>query len=320
MIVAAGLTPAWQQILVFGQFQHGEVNRAKQGVACASGKVLNVARACDSLGFETVTIAPIGGVTGNAIEAEFQRDGIDADWIRTQATTRTCTTVIESSTGVVTELVENATALEPSVLDRFIDHYHVAARTAKVAVLSGSLSPDAPKDFYATLMADSPARVILDARGPELLAALPYHPLLVKPNRDELARTVDRELDTEKELHGAMDELLGRGAQWVLVTQGAGPIWLRSNSESHRFDPDTSGAIVNPIGCGDCLAAGLAVATASGASVPQAVPFGMSAARVNAQLLLPARLTPEAVAEAGRRESPSPAPTAANDEQALERN
>ena len=40
MILSAGLTPAWQQILVFDQMHWGEVNRASEVAWCGSGKVL----------------------------------------------------------------------------------------------------------------------------------------------------------------------------------------------------------------------------------------------------------------------------------------
>ncbi len=42
MIVVAGLSPAWQQILSFDELRWGEVNRARSAHWCASGKVLNV--------------------------------------------------------------------------------------------------------------------------------------------------------------------------------------------------------------------------------------------------------------------------------------
>ena len=42
MIIAAGLTPAWQQIMRFERLATGQVNRAREVAWCASGKVLNV--------------------------------------------------------------------------------------------------------------------------------------------------------------------------------------------------------------------------------------------------------------------------------------
>jgi tagatose 6-phosphate kinase len=45
VIVAAGLTPAWQYVLVFGELRMGEVNRARESRWFASGKAVNVALA-----------------------------------------------------------------------------------------------------------------------------------------------------------------------------------------------------------------------------------------------------------------------------------
>ena len=50
MILTAGLTPAWQHVLVFDAFTPGAVNRAREVHWCASGKVLNAARGLHHLG------------------------------------------------------------------------------------------------------------------------------------------------------------------------------------------------------------------------------------------------------------------------------
>ena len=42
MIVAAGLSPAWQQVMQFDTFQPGEVNRAREVFWYGSGKTLKV--------------------------------------------------------------------------------------------------------------------------------------------------------------------------------------------------------------------------------------------------------------------------------------
>ena len=58
MILTAGLTPAWQQILVFDSFRPGEVNRARESHWCASGNVFNAGIAAHHLGGPTLTLAP----------------------------------------------------------------------------------------------------------------------------------------------------------------------------------------------------------------------------------------------------------------------
>ena len=158
-----------------------------------------------------------------------------------------------------------------------------------MAVLSGSLPGGTPKTFYRSLMTKTPCPVVLDARGPELLEILPLRPLVVKPNREELGKTLGRELRTDEDLRAAMVETHRLGAQWVIVSQGKDALWVYSAGKFHVFRP-AKVPTVNPIGCGDCLAAGIAWATDRGMPMLEAVPFGMAAAAENAAMLLPSRL------------------------------
>ena len=73
MILSAGLTPAWQQILVFDQVRWGEVNRAREVAWCGSGKVLNAGMAAHHLGGPGLTLAPLGGLPLAEIERESPR-------------------------------------------------------------------------------------------------------------------------------------------------------------------------------------------------------------------------------------------------------
>src|SRR4051794_13104171 len=119
MILAAGLSPAWQQILEFEAVHVGSVNRAVRATWGASGKVLNVARALRKLDAPSQTLCIAGGMSGAAIRSEFTRDGIAAQWIDAGAPTRICTTILDQSTGETTELVENAAPCTAAALAEF---------------------------------------------------------------------------------------------------------------------------------------------------------------------------------------------------------
>jgi 1-phosphofructokinase family hexose kinase len=314
VILAAGLSPAWQQIVVIDALALGEVNRAREVHWCASGKVLNVGRAlhclagrgvgaarqdcklkienCKSQNDQTIgarTLAMVGGLTGEAIRREFAEFDIAARWIETKSPTRVCTTLLVAETGATTELVENAQPVTASELALFQTTYHEEASTAEVVVLTGSLPAGTPAKLYRDLITATPGRVVLDVQGEPLLAALEARPFVVKPNRDELGNTLGRPLETDDELHAAMRELCQRGATWVVVSQGKERVWIASEREILSAKPPPV-AVINPIGCGDCLAAGIAACLASGADVPDAVLTGMAAAADNAGQLLPARL------------------------------
>jgi fructose-1-phosphate kinase PfkB-like protein len=168
------------------------------------------------------------------------------------------------------------------------------AGTAAV-VLSGSLPAGTPVTIYRDLLERTSCPAIVDARGPELLAALPCRPLLVKPNREELAWTVGRPLEREADLRIAMEELRAQGAEWVLITDGAMPALALGPTGCFRIVPPRLARVVNPIGCGDCLAAGFAEAVSRGLGPLDAIRFGMGCAAFNCGTLLAGRLERPAV-------------------------
>jgi 1-phosphofructokinase family hexose kinase len=379
VILAAGLTPAWQQIVVLDALSTGEVNRAREVHWCASGKVLNVGLALHCLSTSSPlrkgglggsrrvstgsgtqfnrdpkdaagtaaqpavpaasggerassagdtrspsanperasvsptisesacgsrlnekdagarTLAIVGGRPGGAIRREFAELGVSSRWIVSQTPTRVCTTILDRASGQTTELVENAGAISPDELDAFRQAYFEEAARADVVVLTGSLPAGVPTTFYRDLIQKTPGRVVLDTQGEPLLAALECRPFVVKPNREELGRSLSRRLESDADLHDAMRDLCRGGAGWVVVSQGKERIWIGSERERLSFVP-LPVEVVNPIGSGDCLAAGIAAALARGEEMHNAVALGMAAASENVGQLLPARLDPIRVA------------------------
>ncbi len=309
MILAAGLSPAWQHILVFERLSLGDVNRAREVHWCASGKVLNAAMAVGRLGAPCRVLSLVGGQAGENIEREIAALGLEGHWIRASRETRVCTTLVDRSSGFVTELVENAGCVSGAEIREFLDAYERLARSSDVAVLTGSLPEGSPPTLYRQLLERGGCRHVLDARGPELLQALSERPFVVKPNREELARTVGRRLGTWADLLSAADVLRERGAQWVVVTGGRGLVLVRGPRGTWFLRPPRVPS-VNPIGSGDCLAGGMACALADGASVPDAVRFGMGVAAQNAMELLPSRVDRETArrlaGEVSEESPPSP--------------
>ena len=152
MILAAGLTPAWQQIMSFRRLDLGEVNRAVEVHWCASGKAINVGMALAALDVAEHTLSPAGGWTGQAMREEFAGRRLPATWVSTAAPTRVCTTILNEADGASTELVENAAALTEAELSDFATTYHDLIGQADFAVLTGSLPNGTPTTFYRTLL------------------------------------------------------------------------------------------------------------------------------------------------------------------------
>jgi 1-phosphofructokinase family hexose kinase len=295
VILSAGLTPAWQHVLVIDSFRSGEVNRAREAHWCASGKVLNAGVAAHLLGCPSLTLSTGGGHTLAEMDRNLDELGVPRRWVKTQATTRVCTTILDQSTGTITELVENGRPLRQEELQEFRRAFGKEASRADLALLMGSLPAGTPAAYYRELLEQATCPTIADFRGEGLLAVLDLKPLVVKPNREELAATLGRPLATDAELVEAMQSLNRRGAQWVIITQGTSAAWVTSLGQVYRVYPLKLEKIVNPIGCGDVMTAAIARATLEGRDMLTAIRHGVAAAAANARHPLPGRFDPASI-------------------------
>jgi 1-phosphofructokinase family hexose kinase len=300
VILSAGLTPAWQQVAVFDTFRYGEVNRAREVHWFASGKVFNAAIAVHRLGGAGLALAPVGGPPLEQIRQDLGQLGLATRLVVTQSPTRVCTTIIDRGAGKITELVENGQPLTADELAAYRDAYAEEASRAEVAILIGSLPAGAPASYYRDLVERTPCPAVLDFRGEGLLSVLDLKPCVVKPNREELAQTVGRPLETDGQLREAMQSLNRRGAQWVVVTQGGGgPAWITTENAAWRAHPIPVAPqdVVNPIGCGDALTAAIACTLHDGGNVLDGIRLGLAAADANLRQLRQCRFEASGVRE-----------------------
>jgi tagatose 6-phosphate kinase len=293
-MLAASLSPALQRILVLAHLAPGEVNRLSEAHACASGKAVNVARAWQAMGAPGRALIPLGGPAAGAFLEDAEGLGLDLRAVRTAGPLRTCTTLIEGDAQRATELVEEAPPLSAAELAELQQAFAAAAQDGEPVVLTGSLPRGVPAAFYLARCREARGPVVLDARGPELLAALAARPRVVKPNREELGRTLGRELTGEVGTWAAMAALQTAGAQAVLVSDGPRPALLAEGPRRFRLQPPALRPL-NPIGSGDCLAAGLALGLLRGLPLHAAARLGLAMAAANAEVMLPGALTPARV-------------------------
>ncbi len=272
--------PACQRTLEFDRFLPGHVNRARRVRLTASGKCINAARVLRRLGGNSLVLTFIGGETGDFIRAELTREGLPAELVEVSEPTRYCQTLLDGAQHTATELVEESLIPPARAWDELAARFAQRLQGAPVALLSGTLPPGAPQDFWARLIRLATAAgvpVILDSHGEALWEALGAHPLLVKPNRGELARTAGLSCGSPAEIRASAVRLLERGAGMALISDGPEAAWLVTAESSWRLQPPRV-TPVNPIGCGDALAAGLARALAGGMSPVDAARHGLACA------------------------------------------
>lgn len=292
MILCIGTTPAAQRVMVFRQLRLEEVNRAVTTLETAAGKSINVAKVLQTLGEQPLALSLLGGARGEFIRGLLCAKKIALEPVTVAHPTRLCITVLNESSGEVTELVEEGGAITAAESGQFLEAIRRNLSGARAVVMSGTIAPGAPPDLYRQCVEgarQTRALSVVDAQGTALATALEAGPGLVKPNRRELEATVGRTLADETAVLGAMRELSQRGAQRVVVTAGKETVLAFEAGKSWRIRPPTIRP-VNPIGSGDAFTAGVVWRLVAGDDLGEACRWGAAAGAANALSLLPGEL------------------------------
>jgi 1-phosphofructokinase len=280
MIVTLTANPSVDRTIEVATLRPGTVIRARASRVDAGGKGVNVARALAAHGGTAKAVLPSGGAEGAQLEALLAGAGLDLLTVRIAGSIRANVTVVEAD-GTTTKLNEPGPGLSQDELDALAVALTDAAAQADWVVLSGSLSPGAPADWYAGLIRQlrgTGPRVAIDSSGPPLAKAVAARPDLVKPNREELAELAGRPVDTIADVVGAALTLAANGVHTVLTSLGpAGAVLVRRDAAWHA-----TAATLEPrstVGAGDALLAGYLAAGADGpGALAEAVAWGSAAA------------------------------------------
>jgi tagatose 6-phosphate kinase len=294
MILCVGATPAVQRCYTVKRLVVDEVNRAASVQVATAGKGINVGRVGHTLGMPTVVTGFAGGDTGQFIKDDLDREGIPHQFIEVPFRTRTCTTIIDQTHQTVTELVEEskpAAAESWQALERLIiDHLP----KCKAMVLSGALPPNSPADFYARcchMAQPFGVPVIVDSKGEPLRLAVRHGPVLVKPNRHELASTFDFDVSDDAHFKAAIHQLVELGARNALITMGSqGAVFCDGKNLWTIQAPKIQA--VNPIGSGDSVSAGFVVGMVQGLPLLDCAILGIACGTANALTDAPGVLLP----------------------------
>jgi len=288
-ILCIGTTPAAQRVMVFRHLTLDAVNRAVTTLEGAAGKSINVAKVLKVLGEHPVATGFLGGDRGEFLRAALAEKDIESDFVTVSTRTRQCSTVIDESAGTHAELVEESRPVEPADFDKLMAVIRRRMPECRAVVMSGTIVTGVPVNLYfacAQLAETAGALCVVDAQGAALIEALKAKPGLVKPNRSELAATVNGQLKDDAEAMRAMRELYERGAQRVVVTAGKEPTLAFDGKIFWRVSSPRVKA-VNPIGSGDAFTAGLVSRLGRGDDLGEACRWGAAAGAANALTLLP---------------------------------
>ncbi len=279
MIYTLTPNPSVDRSITIPEIRFNTVLRSQSVRLDWAGKGFNVSRALQQLGIESIAMGWVGGGTGKMLADGLAQLGIQADFVWVAEDTRTNTMINEASGEWHMKINEPG----PSILAEDIEHLNQKvkeyAKKGDLWILSGSLPPDVPNDFYAKLidmLQKRKARVYLDASGKALQYGIQASPYLVKPNLAEASEEVGFEINNIEDAKRAALHFLRAGIQYFALTMGASGLLLASQKEMVYASPPKIHAR-NTAGSGDALLAAIIHAQMQGLNLVDVARWGVAA-------------------------------------------
>ncbi|MEN3282289.1 MAG: 1-phosphofructokinase [Solirubrobacteraceae bacterium] len=308
-MLIAGPNLTIDRTLAIEELRPGEVLRFDAAAVTPGGKGVNVARVARDLGAPGVLAGFVPGRTGAAAAGLLDDEGIALRGVVVRGEIRSTAVILERS-GRVTVFNEPGPALASGDWERFEAEVADALERQVVLACSGSLPPAAPIDGYARLVGLARARgalAVVDVGGAPLAAALAAGADVVTPNlaeaegllhgrADETVEAGDVEVVRARGLDAAR-ALVARGARRAVVTAAEAGAAVADGDEAWWVAAPPVGEVVNPIGAGDALVGGLALALERGEPFAAAVAAGMATGAASVETDVAGVVVPSRVAE-----------------------
>ena len=316
MIYTVTLNPSLDDFVSVPEFRLGKTNRTEEEHLVAGGKGINVSRVLTALGVPNTALGFAAGFTGEEIVRQIRKEGLCDDFIRLSKGCSRINVKLLNYEG--TEINGEGPAIDDAALEQLMERIG-GLDEEDILILAGSIPAGMPKTLYADLMKAAPdgVRIVVDAAGEALRAALPLHPFLIKPNLDELSELIQlgagklrEELALQREICGeqslepsplrhhklenpsgpqpadVLQILAARiqklGARNVLISMsGDGAVLLDADGKFHLHKVP-AGELVNGVGAGDSMVAGFLAGLDRYGSYEDAFLMGIAAGSASA--------------------------------------
>ena len=280
MITSISLNPSIDRTLTVENFTAGGLNRVLSRTDVAAGKGINVALAVSALGLDSECIGFTFRDSGPLFERRLMLNSTPYDFVWCEGSARTNIKVFDRAAGVVTELNESGVPIDEEAIAKMTDMVARHAENSDYLILSGSVPPGCPQDYYRTLInvvEGLGCRCVLDADGERLKYGLEAKPFMIKPNRYELEMMTGCPLKSIADIRNAARRYIDLGVEVVAVSLGSEGALIADANET-LYAPRMNIEVKSTVGAGDSMVAGLVAGFMAEKSLEESFRMGVAAA------------------------------------------
>ena len=291
MYISLCFNPSIDNAIYLDEILTLKTNRVRKNILSAGGKGINIARAFKLFGDECKVFGFSGGRLGDLLEDYLDGEGIDYNFVRTEAETRMNLKLIEehrenrlteiNAPGGPIEATE-VTALEEK-LEEILEK--LPENENNYLFLSGSFPQGVENSVYNSIISSTKnknVRCVVDCSRTALELAIPARPYLIKPNKAELEILAKREFSTDGELKEYLIKLFDNFGTRILYTRGAkGAIYVGPEGVYSVSALTVNGK--NPVGAGDMAQAAFIHMYEKRGDLSESLRFAMAASAATAE-------------------------------------
>ena len=246
----------------------------------AGGGGINVARAIRKLGGDALALFPAGGPAGHLLASLLAAEGVPHRAMPVAAWTRENLNATETVTRRQFRFLMPGPVLGESEWRAMLAMLEALRPSPRFLVVSGSLPPGVPADFYARVAETSRRAgidMVLDTSGEPLRRAVEAGVYLLKPSLHEFEELTGERGADESRLPLLARRLIdGKHCRVLVLSLGPrGVLWMSESERGRLAAPAVP--VKSSVGAGDSMVAGIVLALSRGRAMREAAVFGVAA-------------------------------------------
>lgn len=277
MILTVCLSPCIDVNIEVDSLSVGMTHRIISKRIFFTGKALNVAIGISRLNADVFATGFMYEGNGNQFERELHREGVPYKFVWNSGRVRENYKFIDHKS-MLTEIDDISPEVSVEKQNELISLIEQLSKNCEAIMVSGSLAKGMTPDFYGKILSVVPQNVkkIVDTEGERLHSALKCGVDLVKPNIEELERTLNRPLKSTADMLSGCREIIDAGARRVLLSLGKRGAIITDGNKSY-YSKSVNVAMNSTVGAGDGMVAAATCALVSGGSLVDILKKGVAA-------------------------------------------
>jgi 1-phosphofructokinase family hexose kinase len=227
-----------------------------------AGKALNVAKVVKTLGEEVCIIGIVPENDEKRFNDYCKQLGIKAEFITVEGSVRINATISETERNVVTHINSMGPALSEKSQEEILQLMQKRLSPGDTWVFSGSIPEGFDNDIYKKMIQEcrkKKALSLLDSRGKALKMGARAKPDMLKPNLAELEQYFGEQIQGVHHIALKGKKLIDLGIDYAFISLGSDGMIAIHENDCLLCSPPTV-KVVDTVGSGDALAAGIVVA------------------------------------------------------------